>query len=368
LAEKMVQHNLITYQIEAMHPSWLTDNAQYRLYRLFVGLSASLLCSIFFGLLSLTNGMEEFGFSILIGLILGLSSTLVEEIFEIRKNKVNMAKWSWEGVRENIRVELFVGLFFGLMMTMDLIGESFIVWILSTLLFTLFSWFIIVLFCGLSGQLNHKYATITMVDTLKWSWESVREDVIRKLSVGLFFGVVFGLIVGLSERNLIDGIAVVLVTFLGVGFSMLLFSGLKGKQIEETSFPGQRFRQTLQSALLGFVFFCLLGGLLGGVFFSWGFWLAAEQNDILFPALIFGIFSGLLNGLVMFGGLAIIKHYMLRYFIVQNTNLPWQLISFLETASKHIFLHRVGGSYTFIHRTLMEHFAEMDVERIESSN
>jgi hypothetical protein len=60
-------------------------------------------------------------------------------------------------------------------------------------------------------------------------------------------------------------------------------------------------------------------------------------------------------------GAVLIQHYSLRFVLTRNELLPQRLIPFLEYAVDLIFLRRVGGSYIFVHRLLMEHFAEMEV-------
>jgi hypothetical protein len=44
------------------------------------------------------------------------------------------------------------------------------------------------------------------------------------------------------------------------------------------------------------------------------------------------------------------------------TTSSWRLVPFLDHCVDLIFLRRVGGGYIFVHRLLMEHFAEMYVE------
>jgi eukaryotic-like serine/threonine-protein kinase len=56
-----------------------------------------------------------------------------------------------------------------------------------------------------------------------------------------------------------------------------------------------------------------------------------------------------------------LNDYPSSYFKCNNL-LPWRLIPFLDHCVDLIFLRRVGGGYIFVHRLLMEHFAEMYVE------
>jgi len=83
----------------------------------------------------------------------------------------------------------------------------------------------------------------------------------------------------------------------------------------------------------------------------------------LLVGLTFGLLVGLL-GLIWGGGEAVIKHYLLRFMLYRNGNLPWRLVPFLDYAAERIFLRKVGGGYIFVHRMLMEYFAELDTKTL----
>jgi len=74
-----------------------------------------------------------------------------------------------------------------------------------------------------------------------------------------------------------------------------------------------------------------------------------------------GFVCGLYLGLRL-GGTAVIEHYIFRVISGFQNTLPWRLIPFLDHCVDLIFLRRVGGGYIFVHRLLMEHFAEMYME------
>ena len=83
-------------------------------------------------------------------------------------------------------------------------------------------------------------------------------------------------------------------------------------------------------------------------------------------ASILGISSGIPSGLIfgMFsGGAAYIQHFIIRFILYRNGYLPWKLTPFLDYATNCIFLGKVGGSYIFIHRLLMEYFASLEPEQ-----
>lgn len=82
----------------------------------------------------------------------------------------------------------------------------------------------------------------------------------------------------------------------------------------------------------------------------------------LINGLTYGLMYGLIIGLIMgliYGGFAWIQHFVLRFVLYRYGYTPWNYTHFLDYACNRLFLQRVGGGYTFIHRMLMEHFAEM---------
>jgi len=68
--------------------------------------------------------------------------------------------------------------------------------------------------------------------------------------------------------------------------------------------------------------------------------------------------GGLLTGLT-FGGVAYIKHFLLRFFLWRLGCIPWKYVRFLEEVIGHILLQRVGGGYRFIHPLFLDYFASL---------
>jgi hypothetical protein len=64
------------------------------------------------------------------------------------------------------------------------------------------------------------------------------------------------------------------------------------------------------------------------------------------------------------GGRAFIQHFMLRFFLYLNGYIPLNFVGFLNYATENLFMQKVGGGYIFIHRMLMEHFANMKLDKI----
>jgi hypothetical protein len=56
------------------------------------------------------------------------------------------------------------------------------------------------------------------------------------------------------------------------------------------------------------------------------------------------------------------EHYALRLILWLSGNTPLNLIKFLDQCAKLIFLKKVGRGYIFIHRMLLDYFADLPSE------
>ncbi len=74
-------------------------------------------------------------------------------------------------------------------------------------------------------------------------------------------------------------------------------------------------------------------------------------------AIILGVFAGVL-AMFWFGIFSAIRHFTLRFIITFSEHIPFNLSRFLDYAVDRIFMQRVGNGYIFIHRALLEYFAE----------
>jgi hypothetical protein len=78
-----------------------------------------------------------------------------------------------------------------------------------------------------------------------------------------------------------------------------------------------------------------------------------------------GLLVGLLVGLIgtfWYGGLDLIQHLTLHLILWRKDYTPGNYARFLDYAAERVFLQKVGGGYIFIHRLLLEHFTQMNIE------
>jgi hypothetical protein len=82
----------------------------------------------------------------------------------------------------------------------------------------------------------------------------------------------------------------------------------------------------------------------------------------LLSGLAVGLGFGLLFGL-LFGGMACLQYLVLRSLLVYHRFAPLRYIRFLDEATERLFLRRAGSGYIFIHRLLLDYFADLNTTR-----
>jgi eukaryotic-like serine/threonine-protein kinase len=58
----------------------------------------------------------------------------------------------------------------------------------------------------------------------------------------------------------------------------------------------------------------------------------------------------------------VIKHYALRLTFWLNGYMPFKFVKFLDYCARLVLLKKVGGGYIFIHRMLLDYFADIPAE------
>jgi eukaryotic-like serine/threonine-protein kinase len=216
---------------------------------------------------------------------------------------------------------------------------------------------------GLGYWLVANPDTISIVETLRWSWSKAKLELLRLLryavTLGFVIGLAVGLINGLSEQNLLLGITDGLDLWLAVAIAawptLILIEGLTVGEIEARVAPNQGIRRSASNALKVGIGMWIIGGWMLTIVL----WLRWDAFWSLNVGLGGGFVLILIGGL-LYGGLACLQHAVLRFILWRNATLPLRLVPFLDYCADRIFLRKVGGGYIFVHRLLMEHFASLD--------
>ena len=231
---------------------------------------------------------------------------------------------------------------------------------------------------GSRGSGQHLQADIPTVEALNWSWTAAFKGAAGGLIGGLITGALLGLmftvlalLIGVVERSLSTRAPLAFLAAISVCGGTLSFfgaaifgliNGLQSKKVEIKLIPNQGIRQSARNAVFSGLLFgmggmlivgaaVLLAGAISTLFSNSRF----EPGTNLLPGLgmLLGAIGGMYNGCF-----AVIQHYTLRIILALNKHLPWNIARFLDYCADRIFLQKVGGGYIFIHRLLLEYFAE----------
>nr|WP_275332108.1 NACHT domain-containing protein [Nodosilinea sp. TSF1-S3]MDF0366072.1 NACHT domain-containing protein [Nodosilinea sp. TSF1-S3] len=313
LARQLQQTNTVEILIEQIQPSWLETERAQRLYLLISGLILGLIGGAIGGLF----GGLAFGlpFGLFGGMTGGMTGVIIggsdDDITPVWSFKTSISHNVRQGILKPLRIWLISGLILGL------------IW-------------------GLISRL------------------------ISGLIIGPILGLSYGLIGGLISL-LISGHDVQLIS------EVIDISSLLGR-VKQGSLPNQDIWNSLQSFLWTTLFSYPLvvvmmfgalelpqipqisnqsitdGEAIRVIFHS--FWEVFPQLSLpsIFGALIFGFSQG--------GGAACVQHVCLRFVLWQSGVAPWHLAKFLNYCVERRLLQRVGGRYRFLHRELLDHFAQ----------
>jgi tetratricopeptide (TPR) repeat protein len=371
LASRMAQHHQTEFYLESMQPDWLWEKRPRQFYEWTVGHPMfnfvwALLHAVYSGLLAVLLailvstigvGISKEVLGALIGVFLGgvLISLVSGFLYGWRKGlyiaAIGIPAGALAGTLiSELTSELtrpMMGLIVGLV-TGAMIG----------LLASITGW-------GWKGG-----SGIFIESVSGWSWEGVRSsfkggennwDSNRAQAIAVI-GVVGIVLVGVVvtiERGVFSGLGMGGATLLAGLLLFVLYTGLRSKSLSEHMLiaPNQGI---WLSARIG-LYFCLAVGSCAFL----GIWLII--SNVAGPSIgwICGLVAGVLSGIAYgwFGGWdACARHLVLRVLLWRAGSIPRNYAYFLDYAVERIFLRKIGGGYTFIHRQLLEYFARTEME------
>lgn len=154
--------------------------------------------------------------------------------------------------------------------------------------------------------------------------------------------------------GLIEGLILGLIG----GFIYGIFTTFK-QEIKTQSYPNQGIWNSLQSFLLITTFTYPLNVIVIFVLPSLLLREGTVKNPDWLLRGLWGIFFSLLFGIFFGGGIACIQHFSLRFVLWKSGTIPWNFARFLNYCVERRLLLRVGGRYRFLHRELLDHFAQL---------
>jgi hypothetical protein len=178
------------------------------------------------------------------------------------------------------------------------------------------------------------------------------ESIIGELSLSLSIGIVLPFVF----------LVLAIPIWLIVGLLISLPQGFSVREIEFKTVPGEGVQRSARNALW---IASLFGVLL--IISTVLLWLLRDivnsEGTLLiglcqFAMLVLGAAASL-----ALGGMAVIKHAILRLILYRSGHIPWNYSRFLDYAAERVLLRKVGGGYIFMHRLLLGHFAQLEVEK-----
>ena len=405
LAQQMKRQSQTVFYLEQMQPDWLPKMWQRYIYSVLAGgIAGGLLCGLIGAvigvilnwiLLLVSNSIISIIYTsipwptiaagLVIGSVIGQILGSLIGLFHIKSTElstVEVIAWSWENVRLTALASIIGGPLGAL--TLSLASPSisqilsgfaslfrsdnywlfFVVFILTCLIIMILPESICFIVIYIFTQRNLD-ARRSMVSKQR-IWYAAR----RGALVGIFM-VCIGLILWLltATSNLVQlGIRTdIYLAALGCVSGLIIaltYGGVSHRQLETRSSvkPNQGIWRSLYNGEI----VSLIVGLIMCVIYNIAILLTVIQvsssritqfpsNQVFIGGIAgvsIGLFFGLLNG-----GIACIKHVVLRLFLWRAKALPWNYVHFLDYATERILLRRVGGGYIFVHRLLLEYFS-----------
>ena len=224
--------------------------------------------------------------------------------------------------------------------------------------------------------------SIQPAETASWSWMAARDALMVNMKQGILLGgtIFLGVTVVIAgigsffngvnyglRFGLIFGLIVGLISTVAAIFTGELTSGWSSDIIDDTHQfvqPNEGIRRSAANAVFAALLFGVLGGIASGLISGLAFGLAGIEGWQVLGIgfmIVFGVIFAF-HFLILYGEIAVIEHYVLRWYLWRRGSIPWNYIAFLNYATERILLRRIGGRYIFTHRLLQDYFASIENE------
>ncbi|MGH7957900.1 MAG: NACHT domain-containing protein, partial [Opitutaceae bacterium] len=220
---------------------------------------------------------------------------------------------------------------------------------------------------GLRGIRTSPTTDIRLVEALRLSWASARRGARRAAIAGGILGLALAsLIVGSRwEQHRNDPALVVVVSVLVVAGIVSLYFAIIGAtfgmfspgDLPRKVRPGHWLQRSVQNAVLAGIAIATVAAI---IFVPWAF--LPHGPWAVGPTLLNCCALGIAAAF-WYGGIDAIQHLVLRRMLRRSGWIPKAFVAFLDHAARLIFLQKVGSGYLFVHRQLLEYFAEQREKR-----
>ncbi len=343
LAQQMQSHNLSIFQLENLQPNWLNAESQKSYNRIFITANIVSQATVW-GLPRLLQADE----------IAGMSNIAKALIWSASGGTWGLAigtgAWIWRFI------PWIVGIVFALGIAVDSSAERGIMALVNLPVGIMIYGGLLYVAHIIMKSNNFQHDHIHTVELLQFSRHHIRPT-------SSIIGVLAGIATTFVNSSVYNGdpaTTIELITGIALGgsfagLSALFVSGLRASPITTAVRPNQGIRQSLRNGLQ-------MGMFIGGIFFLSIFLATAPVSTVSF-GITQGIISAIsfgFNGFLVFGGYSVIQHMLVRVLLARQGQVEINMADFLDTASSLLLMRKVGSGYIFIHRYLLEYFAESE--------
>ncbi|MBA2392122.1 MAG: hypothetical protein H0V70_05185 [Ktedonobacteraceae bacterium] len=226
----------------------------------------------------------------------------------------------------------------------------------------------------------HAEERIIPVEVVSWSWSTLRtglrENARNALAVGSFYalwGILFlgcmsalfhGWVYGL-RYGFVYGIIIGMISGLAL-FMTAMIKDLWSSEVmpaDAHTSPNVGMRLSARNGLRAAFLFGPCAGIGSGLACALAFGLVGQLATWPVLSAAFTVVFTLYFAYAFFfgfGGNVVLEHYILRWYLWRSKVVPFTIVQFLDDATQHILLRKIGGGYIFVHRLLLEYFADLD--------
>ncbi len=198
---------------------------------------------------------------------------------------------------------------------------------------------------------------VRTVEALSWRWRTAWAGLLVGLVAGLFVWLILWAVRSTNGQPFAEIARNLRLYPPLAGAGGFLLGGLSIRVVRDKTAPNEGIRLSLRNA-------CWAGagcGIVLGLVALPVLYFTLENaafGELAFGAISFGVIS-MLVAFLWFGGMDVLTHAILRLVLWGTGQMPLRLARFLDYAAEELqLLQKVGGGYMFIHRHLLEHFAE----------
>ena len=380
LAQDMIVTSQTIFFIEKIQPSWLktdSDRLVNAIYTILIGGIAGKLIVMLTAILvdiamlkitkyiysditysyPLLKTLLSVRYLLWGGLLEGVIVALLIVVAKGEIKPVETLFWQWEKAKNYLRNFLngcswlipgFIGGFIG--------------WQKAPALGIFLGLYVLVLFNAARWD-NRK------VRTPNWSWKLLRVEIAAIVPTLLGF-----LIIWQPLRRPL-GLISIEGTILGAFLGLLLgfcYSGISYSELTFKARPNQGIWNSARNAFALAVLAYILSFMSYELYLVARFFTDGSSQSMKLGQYVLLYFERAfpLSMLVAFpvaclgGGITCIRHVVLRFTLYRKGYSPKNYARFLDYAADRLFLQKVGGGYIFIHRMLLEHFAQMKSDHV----